>query len=121
MITPAWAHRFAQDWIVAWNSRDLDRVLTHYADDFTMASPYIRSIAAEASGTLTGKAAVRAYWASALVRMPHLHFELISCLTGTDSLILYYQSTNGLSAEWLRFNSDGLVIEAAAHDATSVS
>lgn len=120
MITPLWAHDFAQDWISAWNSRDLARVLAHYADDFSMSSPFIRTIAAEASGTLTGKDAVHAYWASALARMPALHFELISCLIGTDSLILYYQSTNGLCAEWLRLNDAGLVIEAAAHYASAL-
>lgn len=39
MISPEFAAQFAQEWVVAWNSRDLDRILLHYADDFEMFSP----------------------------------------------------------------------------------
>lgn len=28
------AQKFALDWVAAWNSRDLDRVLAHYAEAY---------------------------------------------------------------------------------------
>ena len=52
---------FAAEWIAAWNAHDLQRVLSHYTDDFEMTSPKIVQIAGEPSGRLVGKAAVGAY------------------------------------------------------------
>ena len=86
-MSPQQAEQFAQNWIAAWNAHDLDQVLALYRDDFSMASPYIAAIAGEASGKLQGKPAVRAYWQAALERMPELHFELIDCLCGVNSLL----------------------------------
>jgi ketosteroid isomerase-like protein len=39
--------RFASDWIAAWNSHDLDRILAHYEDDFEMTSPLIVALVGE--------------------------------------------------------------------------
>ena len=78
----SFADRFAADWISSWNARDLERVLSHYADDFEMSSPIIIQVAGEPSGTLRGKGAIRAYWSAALELIPDLHFELISVLVG---------------------------------------
>ncbi|MCS6306036.1 MAG: nuclear transport factor 2 family protein [Nitrospira sp.] len=52
MISPQFAAQFAEEWVAVWNSRDLDRILAHYADDFEMASPYIAAITGEPSGVL---------------------------------------------------------------------
>ena len=60
------AEHFAADWIEAWNAHDLNRILSHYEDDFEMSSPVIVQMAGEPSGTLRGKAAVGAYWRKAL-------------------------------------------------------
>lgn len=38
VIDPAFARRFAADWIAAWNRHDLDAILAHYTDDFEMRS-----------------------------------------------------------------------------------
>lgn len=88
MITREFADHFTQEWIDSWNSHDLERILSHYADDFEMSSPYIARIAGEASGVLKGKEAVAAYWAKGLERMPTLHFELHSSLLGAESLVI---------------------------------
>ena len=112
----AFAQQFAQEWIEAWNSHDLERVLAHYSDDFVMNSPYIVQIAGEPSGRLHGKDAVKAYWAKALAMIPDLHFELISTLVGVNSITLYYKGARDrLSAEVFHFGPDGKVVEAFAH------
>lgn len=41
MIDQHWAQAFAREWIAAWNAHDMDRILSHYADDFEMSSPLI--------------------------------------------------------------------------------
>jgi ketosteroid isomerase-like protein len=115
MISAAFAEGFAADWIDAWNRHDLDAILAHYADDFEMRSPYIVQIAGEPSGVLRGKAAVGAYWAAALARMPDLRFTLIDTFGGVDSLIIHYQGARGPAAEVFEFGPDGRVIRAAAH------
>jgi hypothetical protein len=115
MIDQEFARRFAQEWIEAWNSHDLGRVLAHYADDFEMSSPLIPAIAGEPSGRLRGKEAVRAYWEKGLQLLPDLHFELRSFLLGVGSVVLTYQGHRGLVAEEFRFSPDGKVVRAAAH------
>jgi len=61
MIDKDFAEGFAAARIEAWNIRDLNRVLSHYADGFEMSSPLIVQVAGEPSGTLRGKAAIAAY------------------------------------------------------------
>jgi hypothetical protein len=110
------AHRFAHEWIEAWNSHDLERVLAHYSDDFEMNSPVIMQIAGEPSGRLTGKEAVGAYWAKALTMIPDLRFELIAVLTGVESVVVQYRGAGGrLAAEVFHFGPDGKVVRAFAH------
>ena len=110
------AEHFAADWIESWNAHDLDRVLSHYADDFEMSSPVIIQIAGEPSGTLRGKAAVGAYWRKALQMIPDLKFELVSVLTGVSSITICYKGARGrLAAEVFHFGSDRKVTKAFAH------
>ena len=109
------AQRFATEWIAAWNSHDLERILTHYEDDFEMSSPVIVALVGEPSGKLRGKAAVGAYWAKALQKNPDLRFELVTVLAGVDSVTVYYKGHRGLSAEVLHFSPHGKVRAAFAH------
>lgn len=115
MLTADFARQFAEEWIAAWNRHDLDRVLSHYSDDFIMSSPYIAALADEPSGTLRGKQAVAAYWRKALALMPQLRFELVSTLVGAESVVVYYKGVRGMAAETFFFNAEGKVVRAAAH------
>ena len=87
-----WALKFAEEWIAAWNSHDLDRILAHYADDLEISSPLIVERMNEPSGTLRGKAAVRAYWAKGLALPPPIKFELLAVHAGVNRLGLVYRS-----------------------------
>ncbi|MHB8247811.1 MAG: nuclear transport factor 2 family protein [Acidithiobacillus sp.] len=115
MLDKAFADHFTADWIDSWNKHDLDRILSHYTDDFEMSSPVIIKVAGEASGTLKGKEKVGVYWAKALELVPNLHFELITTLVGVNSITLYYKGARGLSAEVFHFNANGKVSKAYAH------
>lgn len=116
MIDDAFATRFAAEWIAAWNAHDLGRVLSHYAEDFEMSSPYVVQIAGEPSGTLRGKTAVGAYWKKALELVPDLKFELLTVLVGVDSITLHYKGARGrFVAEVLHFGPDGKVAKGFAH------
>jgi ketosteroid isomerase-like protein len=115
MMAPGFAEQFSKEWVEAWNAHDLDRILSHYEDDFEMSSPVIVKLVGEASGTLRGKSAVRSYWAKALAATPNLRFELVSALAGVNSVTVYYKGHRGLAAEVFHFGASGKVSKAFAH------
>jgi ketosteroid isomerase-like protein len=115
MLDERWAREFAQEWIAAWNAHDLERILSHYTDDFAMHSPLIVARMGVASGVLKGKEAVRPYWEAGLAALPPLHFELRDVLVGVDTLAIYYfnRTRNRMVAEVLRFNAQGKAVSGA--------
>lgn len=115
MMSREFGEKFAKEWIDAWNSHDLDLVLSHYSEDITMSSPYIAQLTGIESGTLTGKAAIRNYWTAALQKAPHLSFKFVQTLLGADSVTIYYRGVRGMAAEVFFFGQDQLVVRAAAH------
>ena len=116
MITEQFAKEFAEEWIAAWNSHDLERIFSHYTDDFEMSSPYIVERMSEPSGTLRGKAAIRPYWTAGLTWQPPLRFELERVYVGADSITMVYRrADNSIGAEVLFFNSEGKAVKGVAH------
>lgn len=110
------ADLFTSEWLQAWNDHDLDRVLSHYSDDFEMYSPVIIEVTGNQEGRLQGKEAVGAYWAKALALFPNLQFTHICTLVGVNSLVIHYLGATGKRvAEVFQFNTKGLVICAHAH------
>jgi ketosteroid isomerase-like protein len=109
------ALKFADHWLESWNSHDLDKIMSHYSDDFVMSSPIIVSVMNEPSGTLKGKVLIREYWSRALTKYPDLQFEKLNVLLGANSVTIIYLGVRGLSAEVFHFNSSGLVHSAYAH------
>ena len=107
---------FASDWIEAWNSRDLDRIISHYADDVVLVSPFVRRLMGGVDEKVCGVAALRAYFARGLNAYPDLRFVLRRTYCGVRSLVLEYKSvSNLLTAELMEFNDSGLVCRVHAH------
>jgi ketosteroid isomerase-like protein len=107
---------FAEEWIAAWNSHDMERILAHYSDDIEITTPMIKLATGGAEDSLKGIEAVRAYWQKALDRIPDLHFELIDVTSGVNSVALYYHSVmNKRSVEVMFFNEEGKVKRMFAH------
>jgi hypothetical protein len=105
----------AMDWIDAWNSHDLETILALYAEDATMASPYIAELGINAAGVLHGKPALRDYWRGALQRKPNLRFRRQGTFAGADSLVVtYFNEADRLVAEFLRYGTDGRIVQGAA-------
>lgn len=105
-----------RQWIAGWNSHDLERVLSLYAEDCQMTSDRIPAFGFDASGTLRGKANLRTYWGKALQLRPKLTFELIDTYVSPDSLVVFYQNELGAKiCEYLRVNADGLILQGSAN------
>ena len=58
VTTPPRLAALGREWIAAWNSRDLERVLALYAEDCEMTSDQIQALGFNSSGTLSGKAKI---------------------------------------------------------------
>ena len=105
---------FAREWIAAWNARDLERVLTHYAPDVELSSPVAADRIPGSGGYIHGEAELRAYWEPALAANPDLHFDLEAVLTAVDGCTILYRNQRGQQvAESLYWNDAGLVTQAA--------
>jgi len=89
------AAAFADDWVTAWNSHDLDRVLSHFTDDVVFTSPVAARFLDGSDGVVRGKAALRAYWAEGLRRIPDLYFEVVGVYVGVYTLAINYRNQLG--------------------------
>ena len=105
-----------RDWIAAWNARDLERVLAMYSEDTEMTSDRIPAFGFGPSGTVRGKAQLRAYWSAALAQLPELHFELIDLYVSPDSVVVFYQNERGKKiCEYLRLDAERKIRQGSAN------
>ncbi len=105
-----------REWIAAWNSRDLERVLALYAEDSEMTSDRIPALGFDASGTLRGKDSLRAYWGKALALLPSLHFTLIDTFVSPDSIVVFYKNERAAKiCEYLRLDAAGKIRQGSAN------
>jgi ketosteroid isomerase-like protein len=105
-----------REWIAAWNSRDLERVLKLYAEDAEMTSDKIQAFGFDSTGTLAGKAKLRVYWRKGLELLPDLHFTLIDLFISPDSLVVFYTNERGARiCEYLRLDAAGKIVQGSAN------
>ena len=116
MWTEQQAYAFAHAWADAWNSHDLERILAHYTDEVVLTSPVVVQILGDASGSVRGKAALRAYFARGLAAYPELRFDLVNVLWGVGSIVLYYANQRGtMTAEVMELDEHGHVTRVLAN------
>lgn len=116
-ISPNFAKSFAEEWISSWNSHDINKVLSHYSEDFLIDSQMVFKLVPGSNGTVVGKKAVKEYWISGLKQNKDLEFKLLDILTGINGLTIYYlnMATNLRAVEMLLFNNEGKVQRAFVH------
>ena len=115
MLSRAFAEEFAGDWLAAWNDRDIDRILSHYADDVVFYSPRIALVIGNDATHVKGKRALQAYWTEALSNARQLFFALDDILVSSDAVtILYTNHREERVAETFVFNEDGEVALSVA-------
>ena len=107
---------FTRDWIAAWNSRELDAIISHYSDNILLTSPVAAKLLNDPSGTVRGKAALRNYFQRGLEAYPNLHFELLDVMSGLSSVVLVYLNQKGTkTAEFMEFDESGKVTRVVAN------
>ena len=109
---------FVSSWIEAWNRRDVEAVLEHFADDVEFTSPVAQTVVGR--GTIEGKAALRAYWEEALRQRNTSHFTLDHSIWDSDRrelAIVFMRDLDGerrRACELLQFDPGGLVVRGEA-------
>ena len=101
--------RYAADWIEDWNSHEIDRILSHYAENACFRSPMAEK--RTGYGLVTGLDNLRAYWSPVFSLRPNLWFTLDRVFHGFETLALSYHDELDRSViETLTFDKHGKVI-----------
>ncbi|CAM3338247.1 SnoaL-like domain-containing protein [Flavobacterium longum] len=109
----------ATRWFDAFNAHDLEKLLSLYDDNARHFSPKLKIRRPETNGYVTGKAALRDWWADAFDRLPTLHYKTTS-LTANDNRVFmeYIRQVAGeddmLVAEVLEI-ADGKIVASRVY------
>jgi len=110
----------AVEWFAAFNAHDLERLLALYDDDARHFSPKLKIRKPETGGWVSGKSALRDWWADAFERLPSLHYGMTS-LTANDGRVFmeYIRSVEGeedmLVAEVLEIQNNKIIASRVYH------
>lgn len=116
MLTESDAKRLVGEWIAAWNARDLDAILSHYAEDVVLTSPVAAKILGDPMGTVKGRPALREYFKRGLEAYPELRFEPLDMMFGLSSIVLCYCNQKGTkTAEFMELADDGKIVRVVAN------
>lgn len=119
MLTMEKTADYVKRWVAAFESKDLDRVLAFYTDDVIFHSPLVARLSHDPSGTVHGKAALRAYVKKGFEVFDHIDFTVLDVLRGVDSIAIHYKGITGTHVvEVLFFDKDGMVRESYVHYAS---
>jgi len=115
-VTKDEAGNLARNWVAAWNSHDLDAIMSHYDDGVALTSPVAAQLLATSEGKVVGKENLRAYFRRGLEAYPNLHFQLEDVLWGVNSVVLYYKNQKGTrTAEFLELSPGGKIARVVAN------
>jgi ketosteroid isomerase-like protein len=116
MLTMEKTADYVKHWVAAFEAKDLDRVLAFYTDDVIFHSPLVARLSHDPSGTVQGKAALRAYVKKGFEVFDHIKFTVLDVLRGVDSIAIHYKGITGTHVvEVLFFDKDGVVRESYVH------
>ena len=84
----------ARRWLHAFNAQDLEGLLALYADDAVHTSPKLRALRPETKGEVSGKAALRDWWADSMRRLPRLHYRERHLTADETQVVMEYDREN---------------------------
>jgi len=80
----------AKVWLKAFNEHNLENLLALYDDDAIHYSPKLKILMPETLGLISGKAALRSWWADAFDRLPNLAYLEISLTADEHKVFMEY-------------------------------
>ena len=77
-------------WFDAFNSHNLEQLLSLYDDDAEHYSPKLKIRQPETNGLVKGKQALRSWWQDAFERLPSLQYKVTSLTANGDRVFMEY-------------------------------
>ena len=93
-LTVETARRVAEEWCDAWNRKDLDAVMAHYAENVAFSSPTVVKRWGIAEGWLPGRPRLRENVAIGIAA-EGLRFDLVDVVIGVTSMCVIYRRESG--------------------------
>lgn len=113
-LTVETARRVAEEWCDAWNRKDLDAVMAHYAENVAFSSPTVVKRWGIADGWLHGRTRLRENFAIGIAA-EGLRFDLVDVVIGVKSMcVMYRRETGQLVNDTVEFDDQGKAIRVVA-------
>jgi hypothetical protein len=87
-------NQIALQWIDAFNTQNIEVLLSLYDDNAEHYSPKLKVRIPESKGLIIGKAALRSWWEDAFQGLPHLHYKLEKVMTDSEQIFIEYIRQN---------------------------
>lgn len=119
-MTPEKLQSIAFKWFEAFNTHNLEQLLSLYDDEAEHFSPKLKIRKPETNGLVTGKTALRDWWKDAFDRLPTLHYKVTSLTANEDRIFMEYVRTvsgeeNMLVAEVLEVKDRKIIASRVYH------
>jgi hypothetical protein len=110
----------AQQWLAAFNTKDLDGLLALYHEHAQHFSPKLKLRLPETKGLITGHTAMREWWQDAFTRLPNLHYKPIQFTIQENRIFIeYIRQTPGEEdmdvAEYLEVEEEKIIRSRVYH------
>ncbi len=89
-MTPNSLQQIAFKWFDAFNSHNLDQLLSLYDDYAEHCSPKLKVRKPETNGKVSGKQALSEWWKDAFDRLPSLHYKVTSLTANERHVFMEY-------------------------------
>jgi hypothetical protein len=104
------------DWIEAWNTHDLERIMHHYADDVEFTAQTVIARWGKADGKLKGKEELKLHFSKGLTLAPDIHFTVEEILWAPNGYAVLYHRENGNRVlDAVELNEEGLAEKVTAY------
>lgn len=105
-----------QTWFEAFNTKDLDLLLSLYHDNAEHFSPKLKARKPETNGLIKGKAQLRIWWQDAFDRLRELHYQPGYSIADDQSVFVEYLRTvpgeDDLIVGEVLFFENGLIVRS---------
>lgn len=114
VLTYDWARSQAEAWCDAWNRRDLNAVMSHYAPDVQVCSPLVKKRFPLSDGWLYGAQALHDYFEIGMTNSA-LQFTFQDLRLGHNAATVLYLRESGMRvSDTNLFNSSGHIQQMIA-------
>jgi hypothetical protein len=80
----------AEAWLKAFNTRDLEYLLSLYDENAQHYSPKLKARQPDTNGLIRGKKSLRDWWQDAFDRLPTLHYKATNIIADNSFVFIEY-------------------------------